>query len=65
MENQKLHVEVFSSFEEEMKAEYQRRSAQSPQDRIREFSILQEQCWGGKWTSTKIEPVVSYEKVSW
>jgi hypothetical protein len=65
MENQKLKVEVFSSFEEEMKAEYQRRSAQSPQDRIREFSILQERCWGEKWTNSKIELVVSYEKVGW
>jgi len=65
MDSQQLKVEVFSSFEDEMKAEYKRRSEQSPQDRIREFSILQERCWGEKWTNRKIEPVVSFEKVGW
>ena len=65
MKDRKIKVEVFNSFEEESKAEYRRRTNQSREDRIREFSILQERFWGDKWTSQKIEPVVSFEKVSW
>lgn len=65
MKDRKIKVEVFNSFEEESKAEYRRRNNQSREDRIREFSILQERFWGEKWTSQKIEPVVSFEKVSW
>lgn len=65
MKDRKIKVEIFSSFEEEAKAEYQRRDNQSPRERIHEFSILQERCWGEKWTSRKIEPVVSFEKVTW
>ncbi|MDG5816407.1 hypothetical protein QA601_15025 [Chitinispirillales bacterium ANBcel5] len=65
MKQRKMKIEIFSSFEEEAKSEYQRRSQQSPQERIVEFSILQERCWGEKWTNQKIEPVVSYEEVAW
>jgi hypothetical protein len=65
MDVRQLKVEFFASFEEEREAEYQRRSQQSPQDRIREFSILQERCWGEKWTSREIKPVVSFGKVGW
>ena len=65
MKDRKIKVEVFNSFEEESKAEYRRRTNQSREDRIREFSILQELFWGEKWTNQKIEPVVSFEKVSW
>jgi hypothetical protein len=56
---------VFSSFEEEAEAECLRRSEQSPEDRINEFAILQERCWGEKWTSQKMVPVVSFERVRW
>jgi hypothetical protein len=55
---------VFSSFEEEAVAECLRRSEQSPEDRINEFAILQERCWGEKWTSQKMVPVVSFERGS-
>lgn len=65
MEKRKLKVKIFSTYEEEMEFEYQRRSKQSPQDRIREFSILQERCWGEKWTDEKLKYVVSYEEVNW
>ncbi len=65
MKDRNIKVEIFSSFEEESEAEYQRRNNQSPWERIHEFSILQERCWGDKWTKNKIEPVVSFEEVSW
>lgn len=65
MEDRKLKVQIFSSLEEEAKAEYQRRNDQSPQERIQEFSVLQERFWGENWTSRKIDPVVSFEKVTW
>jgi hypothetical protein len=60
-----MKVQIFNSFEEESKAEYQRRSEQSPRERIHEFAVLQERVWGKKWTNKKIEPVVSFEKVRW
>ena len=65
MKDRRIKIKSFSSFEEESKSEYQRRSEQSPQERIHEFSILQERFWGEKWTSKKIEPVVSFEMVNW
>ncbi len=65
MEQRNLRVRVFTSFEEEAEAEYLRRSEQSPEERINEFAILQERCWGKKWTSQRIVPVGSFERVSW
>ncbi len=65
MPQRNLNIKVFNSFEEEEAAEYKRRSEQSPQERMKEFAILQERCWGDKWTKSKIEHVVSYEKVDW
>ena len=60
-----LNIKIFSSFEEEAEAEYKRRAEQSPQERMKEFAILQERCWGEKWTNSKIEHVVSFEEVTW
>ena len=65
MTNRNLNIKVFSSCEEEEAAEYKRRSMQTPKERLEEFAILQERCWGEKWTNSKIEHVVSYEKVDW
>ena len=58
-------VEYFSSFVEENKAEYQRRARMSPEERVREFSVLQERVWGKNWTSMPIKKIATYEKVSW
>ena len=60
-----LNIKVFNSFEEEAESEYRRRAQQSPQERMKEFAILQERCWGEKWTKSKIEHVVSFEEVDW
>ncbi|MBD3320469.1 MAG: hypothetical protein GF350_05160 [Chitinivibrionales bacterium] len=65
MKDRGMKIQIFRSYEEEAKAEYQRRSDQSPEERIHEFSVLQERFWGEKWTSSKMEPVVSFEKVTW
>jgi len=65
MENRNITFKVFNSFEEESEAEYQRRSDQSPHDRILEFSELQNRCWGEKWTNGKLEHLITFEKVNW
>ncbi len=65
MKNRKLNINLYNSLEEEASAEYKRRSEQTNEERMKEFSILQERCWGEKWTKSKIEPVVSFEMVTW
>lgn len=65
MKQRNLSVQIFRSFEEEATAEYIRRSNQSPAERMNEFAVLQERCFGRKWTSNRIENVVSFEKVVW
>lgn len=65
MKKRNLSFQVFNSFEEEANAEYNRRSKQSPKERMKEFAILQERCWGEKWTQKPIELVVTFEKVTW
>jgi hypothetical protein len=65
MEYRNLSFKVFNSLEEEAESEYQRRSEQSHQDRIHEFSLLQERCWGEKWTQSKLDPIITFEKVTW
>lgn len=58
-------VKIFGSFEEEEKAESQRRSAMTVSDRLEEFAVIQERVWGDKWTRTPIARKVSFEKVKW
>lgn len=61
----KKKVEFFFSFEEENKAEYLRRKKMSIEERVKEFSALQERRWGKNWTSVPIVKSATYEKVSW
>ncbi len=56
-------VKIFSSFREENEKEYRRRRQMGPEQRIREFAILQERRWGKNWRSKPIEKVVSFEKI--
>jgi hypothetical protein len=58
-------VQIFSSFEEENQAERQRQGNMTPEERCREFSVLQERRWGKSWTEQPMEKVASYEMVSW
>ena len=65
MKKRVLSIRVFNSFEEESKTEYNRRANQSSKERMREFAVLQERCWGKKWTQNRLEPVVTFEEVAW
>ncbi len=65
MKKRDMPMQFFSSFEEEASAEYNRRSNQTHQERMKEFSILQERCWGEKWTKNRIKSIVSFEEVAW
>jgi hypothetical protein len=60
-----LKVQVYNSFEAENKAEYARRKAMTPAQRMHEFALLQERVYGKNWTSEKIKKVVSYELLDW
>ncbi|KAA3606293.1 MAG: hypothetical protein DWQ06_02280 [Calditrichaeota bacterium] len=60
-----LTVKVFSSFEEENRAEHRRLANLTPEERLKEFAILQERVWGEKWTKSKIKKVVRIEKTDW
>ncbi|MFA6715046.1 MAG: hypothetical protein WC082_12340 [Victivallales bacterium] len=60
-----LKIQVFNSLEEENKAEYSRRKAMTPEQRMREFALLQERVFGKAWTSEKIKKIVSYELLNW
>lgn len=60
-----MSIEVFSSIEEENRAEYARRARMTPMERMEEFAILQERVWGDKWTKEPIVKVISFEKISW
>jgi hypothetical protein len=60
-----VRVQIFSSFEEENTAEHRRLADMSPQDRLREFAILQERRWGRKWAEAPIARRATWEKVPW
>jgi len=60
-----LTVKMFSSFEEENRAEHRRLAALTPNQRLKEFAILQERVWGTGWTEDRIVKTVSIEKVTW
>ena len=60
-----LRVEVFSSFEDENRAEHRRLAKMTPFERLDEFAILQERVWGKKWTDEPMVKIATYEKVSW
>jgi hypothetical protein len=56
---------MFSSFDEENRAEHRRLAALTPNQRLKEFSILQERVWGTRWTEDRIVKTASIEKVTW
>ena len=66
MENKReMRVKVFSSFEEENRAEYRRRARMTPMERLEEFGKLQERAWGKKWTEEPMVKVATFEKLPW
>ena len=58
-------VMVFSSFEEENRAEYLRLARMTPTQRLDEFAVLQKRVWGARWTSKPMKKIASIERVSW
>ncbi|MCK4763646.1 MAG: hypothetical protein KAW12_15705 [Candidatus Aminicenantes bacterium] len=60
-----LRVSVFSSFEDENRAEHRRLALLTPMQRMEEFAILQERMWGKKWTEERIVKIASFEKLTW
>ena len=60
-----MTVQVFDSFESENKAEYARRAAMTPAERMAEFSVLQDRAFGVDWHKQKIEHKVSFEILDW
>lgn len=63
--NRNLRVQIFSSFAMENKAEYQRRAKMSPEERVREFSALQDRAWGEGWGVKPIQKIATWETVDW
>lgn len=60
-----LSMKVYSSFEEENRAEHRRLAALTPEQRLTEFGILQTRVWGKKWTKDRIVKIATFEKVKW
>jgi len=60
-----MKVQIFDSFESENKAEYARRASMTPEQRMAEFSILQDRAFGVDWHKKKIERCVSCEILDW
>ncbi len=58
-------VRVFESFEDENAAEHRRLGAMSPQERMREFGVLQRRHWGESWGFEPITKRATWERLSW
>lgn len=56
-------VTVFKSFQEENNAEIERLKNMSLEERLKEFSVLQERRWGKNWRSTPIVKKAAHEKL--
>lgn len=60
-----IRVRVYSSFEEENAAEHRRLAGMTPDERLREFAVLQARRWGEGWGRAPIEKRATWERVSW
>jgi len=61
----RFDVRIFHSFEEENAAEHRRLARMSPQERCREFAVLQTRLWGELWRSVPIAKRASWGKLPW
>ncbi len=64
MERTGKPVRVFTSFEEENRAEHRRLAEMTHEERCAELAVLQERTWGSLWTSVPMTKVASWEKWS-
>ena len=60
-----LKITAYNSFDEEAEAENRRRAAQTPEERLKEFSELQDRCFGKDWGKKKMIKIATWETVSW
>jgi hypothetical protein len=60
-----LAVKMYSSFEEENQSEHRRLATMTPDQRLKEFAILQEHVWGVRWIEDRMVKIASIEKVPW
>jgi hypothetical protein len=58
-------IRVFSSFEDENRAEYERLSRMTPNQRLDEFTVLQKRAWGSNWTKKPIKRIATVETDKW
>jgi hypothetical protein len=61
----RVKVRIYSSIEEENRAEYERRARMSPTQRWEEFAALQVRQWGKKWTTEPMVRKATWEIVKW
>ncbi|OGV67836.1 MAG: hypothetical protein A3K19_28615 [Lentisphaerae bacterium RIFOXYB12_FULL_65_16] len=58
-------VRIFSSFEDENRAEHQRLREMTPAERWNELAVLQERAWGERWSKTPLKRVAVIETTTW
>jgi len=56
---------AFSSFEGENAAEHRRLARMGPEERMREFAVLQARRWGESWETTPMERRATWERLTW
>jgi len=65
MKNMKSNeVRAFTSIEEENQYDYNRRKKMTVEERLKEFSIIQERRWGKDWHLQPIVKKVSFDKIA-
>lgn len=57
-------VRIYDSFEAENEADVRRRARMTPQERMKEFGILQERLWGDRLREPIVK-VATWETVGW
>ncbi len=58
-------LRLFTSQKEAEEAELERRRKQTPEERMKEFSLLQERVWGEAWTSKPLVRVMKMRRLPW
>ena len=57
-------VQIFTSFEDENQYESERRKKMTIEERLKEFSIIQERRWGRNWRFQPIVKKVTFDKIA-
>ena len=65
MKKRNLTIKFYDTFEQEEKAETQRRSEKTSKECLDEFVILQRRVFGENWHQQKMVRTITFEKVMW